>query len=390
MNVIRLLVMVLLGSFAFAGVHAADLALDDEDCASVLERWAEDPDSVPSRLVDTCKEQMAQPAAPVAAMAPAPEIIDPCADGGTGNVLCWGPWASLAPAAAAALDPMSIPEYRADCDLGSGLSSRCRGQIDGLDDRATPDGGTYPVAACEPGMPCGFATFVDGVTSTDDVENTSFRRFDMNPDGSGFVVDPGGEGEIDSVVLDDINIQPRPDGYENMRARGADGDVESRMIARVEREGEGADIELAADIWVHGNRDTRTGNSGYFAWGTATSAAGLELLNGMGISLTYTGPMSVDNATNASITVDFGSQLAWSGSWDNPAWSFDAGGTVNGVNLLSDPGSFSSNVEAGSVVQGALLGEPGTRQGLTHIIDINLTDGRHIKDVGLLRTPGID
>jgi len=386
MRFIRLTILFLLAACSL-GAQAADLALEDQDCASILERWAENPEAVPARLVDACKEQMAQPAEPVAALEPAPAMADPCADGGAGNVLCWGPWAALAPAAAAPMVALAIPPHVGDCDVGSGISDRCRVQLEQIDPGPGPEP-AYPLAPCEPGMPCGFATFVDGVTSTGDVEDTEFKRFDFAPDGTRFVVDPGGPDEIHSVAMD-TNIQPRPDGYENLRANGIEGEEQSRAIARIIREGEGADIELAADIWAHGNRGTRAGNSGYFAWGVATSASGLALLNGEGISLTFTGPMSVNNATNGSITVDFGSQPSWTGSWENPAWSFGAGGSVNGVNLLSDPSRFSSNVQAGSVVQGALLGEPGGNQGIAHIIDVHLADGGHIKDVGLLRAPVI-
>jgi len=101
--------------------------------------------------------------------------------------------------------------------------------------------------------------------------------------------------------------------------------------------------------------------------------------------VSYSGAMSVNNSTNAAMTVNFGSQPNWTGNWTNPAWSFDAGGSVTGVNLMSDPAQFTSNVQSGSFVQGALVGEPGG-QGITHIIDVRLSGGPgHIKDVGLLR-----
>ena len=45
---------------------------------------------------------------------------------------------------------------------------------------------------------------------------------------------------------------------------------------------------------------------------------------------------------------------------------------------------FARVVQAGSFVQGALLGEPG-RQGIAHIIDVTLGGQGRIKDVGLLR-----
>jgi hypothetical protein len=52
--------------------------------------------------------------------------------------------------------------------------------------------------------------------------------------------------------------------------------------------------------------------------------------------------------------------------------------------MISDAAKFTSNVQSGSFVQGALLGEPG-QMGIAHIIDVTLTDQGHIKDVGLLR-----
>ncbi|CAG0928158.1 MAG: hypothetical protein IT485_11620 [Gammaproteobacteria bacterium] len=382
MHAIRLAIIFLLASWSF-GAHAADLALQNQDCAKVLESWAENPKSVPKGLVDACKEQLAQ-AAPVAAVAaaPAPAAIDPCAQGGAaGNVLCWGPWAALAPAAAAPLASLAIPEERGDCDVGSGLAEQCRVQLAAAEPPAE-----YLVEPCTAGAPCGFATFVSGVTSTGDVEDTSFKRFDMDSDGTRFTVDPDGPDQVDSVTMG-TNVQPRPDEWSNLRSSGTAGSEQSRLVARILGDEESG-IELAADIWAHGNRETRTGHSGYFAWGTATSASGLSLLNGNGISLTFTGPMSVNNATNASVTVNFGSQANWTGTWTNPAWSFGAGGSVSGPNLLSSPAQFTSNVQSGSVVQGALLGEPGRQQGLAHIIDVRLTDGGHIKDVGLLRPTG--
>lgn len=380
MHAVRFTVIFLL-AFWSLGSQATDLALQSQDCARVLESWAENPKSVPRNLVDSCKEQMAKSAAPVAAVAaaPAPAAVDPCANGGgAGNVLCWGPWSALAPAAAAPLASLAFPEERGDCDVGSGISEQCRVQLAAAD--SPPD---YLVEPCTAGAPCGFATFVSGVTSTGDVEDTSFKRFDMDAGGTRFVVDPDGADEVNSVTMT-TNIQPRPDEWWNLRANGTTEGEQSRLVARVLGDEEGG-IELAADIWAHGNRETRTGHSGYFAWGTATSASGLSLLNGNGISLNFSGPMSVNNATNASVTVNFGSQANWTCSWNNPAWAFNAGGSVNGPNLLSNPTQFSSNVQPGSVVQGALLGEPGGQQGLAHIIDVRLADGGHIKDVGLLR-----
>jgi hypothetical protein len=376
MNAIRVALLLFLASWAYAG-HAASFDPADEDCAKILQRWAEDPSSVPQRLVDLCKEKMAAvaPAPAALAAAPAPEAADPCTGpGAAGSVLCWGPWSTLAPAAEGPVAALDFPDYVGDCEFGNELDARCVAQYE------LPD--EPPVEGCAPGTPCGFATMVDGITSHGDVEETEFYRFDLDPDGSHFTVDPGGDDEVDSVEMG-VNIQPRNDGYENMRSTGTSGDEQSRLISRIVRDDEGR-IELAADVWTHGNRQTGAARSGFFAWGTSTSQAGLDLLNGEGVSVAFAGPMSVDNATNAAITVDFGSRPAWSGTWTNPAWSFGAGGSVNGVNFLSNPGQFTGNVEAGSFVQGALLGEPG-RQGIAHIIDVRLEGQGHIKDVGLLR-----
>ena len=125
---------------------------------------------------------------------------------------------------------------------------------------------------------------------------------------------------------------------------------------------------------------------GCFAWGTATSQSGLDALNAGNITLNFAGPMSVNNATTGAMTVNFGTNPTWTGTWTNPAWSFGAGGTVTGVNLISQPGQFTSNVVgSGNFVQGALVGEQGGPRGITHIIDVTLAGQGHIKDVGLLR-----
>jgi len=377
-NAIRVAALVLLGALSW-NVQAASFDPDQSDCAQILERWAEDPSSVPQRLVDLCKEKMAAiaPAAGApAAMAAAPAAIDPCTGpNAAGSVLCWGPWSALAPAAAAPVAALEFPDEPFDCENGNELGGRCVASF-------TIPEPALPVEGCQPGTPCGFATLVSGVTSQGDVEETEFFRFDLDPDGSSFTVDPDGDSEINSVEMG-VNIQPRNDGYEKMRSTGAAGEEQSRLISRIVRDDEGP-IELAADVWGHGNRATGAANSGFFAWGTSTSQAGLNALNAGNATVRFTGPMSVNNATNAAITVDFGSQPGWAGTWTNPAWSFGAGGRVTGVNFVSDAGQFTENVQDGSFVQGALLGEPG-RQGIAHIIDVRLEDAGHIKDVGLLR-----
>ncbi len=354
--------------------HAADVPRSDEDCAKLLERWASDPKAAPKWVIDKCKEQLSR-AEPPAAAEPPPALVadtDPCSGpGAADSVLCWGPWNSLAPAAAGPdvsrqIARVDDPETRPELS-------------DAFDPVVIPE---LPLGACAPGTPCGFATIVSGVTSDGDVEDTEFGRFDLAPDGSSFGVRPQSGGEINSVPMT-TNVQPRPDGYGNLRARSGPGDVQSRLIARVVQDDDG-NVQLAADIWTHGTRENS--RSGYFAWGTATSQAGLDSLNAGNVTASFSGPMSVNNLTTANMTVNFGASPTWTGNWVNPAWSFGAGGTLTGGNLISQPGKFTENVVGtGNFVQGALVGEAGGPRGLIHVIDVTLADQGHIRDVGLAR-----
>jgi hypothetical protein len=239
--------------------------------------------------------------------------------------------------------------------------------------------------AVHQGPPCGFATVVTGISSDDDAEDTTFARFDMAADGSQFTVSPEGGSDINSVSGMGTGFSQRNDDYENMRSTGRVGDEQSRITARVVRDDEDQ-VLLAADVWSHGNRANQTSQSGYFAWGTATSQAGLDTLNAGNVSVSFSGPMSVDNHTMGSMTVDFGTNPTWTGTWTNPGYSFGAGGVVSGADMISLPGQFTENVVADqSFVQGVLLGEPGGARGIAHIIDVTLVDQDRIKDVGLLR-----
>ena len=360
--------------------HATDAprpdgARSDSDCTALLERWANDPKAAPKRVIDTCKAQLAS-AAPAAA-APVEEparlaSVDPCSGPDAANsVLCWGPWASLAPAAAGPLVTLKLPDNGIECDSGQGLSEPCVAKLE-------PD---LPLEGCTPGTPCGFATVVSGVTSTGDPVNTQFAKFNLAPDGTQFSVAPEGGDQIHSVPMTTI-VTGRDDGYGNLRARGQEGDVQSRLIARVVQNDDG-EVLLAADVWTHGTHDNA--QSGYFAWGTTTSQGSLDSLNAGNVSLNFTGPMSVNNATTGSMTVNFGSNPTWTGTWTNPSYNFGAGGVVTVANLISQPDKFSNNVVGtGNFVQGALVGEPGAR-GITHVIDVTLEGQGRIKDVGLLR-----
>ena len=378
MHALRLATIFFISFWSMTG-NTADIALEKEDCAKILERWAENPASVPKRLVDACKEQMAVAPAAVAA-APQAAPVDPCAGpDAAGSVSCWGPWATLAPAAAAPVAALEFPDFLGDCETGADISDQCVAVLVPL----SPTPPEPPLEGCAPGTPCGFATLVNGLSSNGDVESTSFEKIDLAADGTSFTIDPHGPDEIQSVAMSTFFYSQG--GVDYLSASGSGDGEESYLEARVVRAEEEGDIQLAADIWTRYSSNNSTLNkSGYFAWGIATSQSGLNLLNGNGISVSFAGPMSVNNATNAAMTVNFGSQPNWTGTWTNPAWAFGAGGSVNGANLISNPAQFTSNVQAGGLVQGALVGEPG-RQGITHLIDVTLADQGHIKDVGLLR-----
>lgn len=358
---------------------AAGAPQSDADCAALIERWATDAKAAPKQVINDCKDQLAQAAAlPVAAAPARIAAIDPCAGpGAADSVLCWGPWASVAPAAAgftADASQASVPDREI-----------CNARTDQCQPLVTESPPEPPLGSCTPGTPCGFATVVAGTSSSADSEDTTFARFDMAADGSQFTVSPESGGEINSVTGMTTSVTPRDDGYETMRANGRAGDEQSRLAARVALDDEDQ-VVLAADVWSHGNRGTGVTQSGYFAWGDATSQTGLDTLNAGNTSVNFSGPMSVDKNTVGSMTVAYGTNPTWTGTWTNPGYSFGAGGTVTGADLMSQPGQFTDNVIADqSFVQGALLGEPGGARGIAHIIDVTLTNQDRIKDVGLLR-----
>ncbi len=365
---------------------AADLALNLDDCQEILERWATDPDSVPQALVDGCQEQLAAAAAREMAPAAGPASAagtDPCVGSGAGSsVLCWGPWAGLAPAAAgnAPADPaLGVVEYDPRPELADQFAPQVNTNNGGPTDPPLP----LPVAGCQPGLPCGFATVVDGITSTAPSTDTTFAAFDLAADGSQFTVAPGAAGEIASVGGMAVTFTNRPDQFDNMRSQGVAGGQASRLVARVIRD-QGGNITRAADVWANASTTGGPANSGFFAWGNAMSQADLDQLNGAGVTrrLTYSGVMSVDNATQALVSIDFGAQPTWSGNWTNPGYAFSAGGPVQGADFVSAADQFSQNVEGG-FVQGALLGSPGS-SAIAHIVDVDLQGVGNIKDVGLL------
>ncbi len=382
---------VLLGLFLLAGQAAATgLHLSERDCADILERWGTDPASISPHLVDTCRNMMAgvAPAAGDAGTARA-AATDPCADpAAADNVNCWGSWARLAPAAGGDFVPVVVaalrPELRpenADA-LTPKLDDQGGGEELPVEPPVEPPPPELPLGACEPGTPCGFATIVAGTNGHDDADNTAIVPFDMADDGSRFTVDPDGEREV--VSTPDMEIRSLiAKGVENIQAAGMTSEQFSLLQARVFR-GDDTRIEKAADHWRNVDLVNEDAESGFFAWGKTTPQGDLDTLNngGAGKAVTFAGPMSVDNRTNATITVQFGADPSWTGNWTNPAYSFDAGGRVTGADLMSDPAQFSSNVKDG-YVQGALMG-PAGNQAIAHAVDVELDGVGRVRDVGLL------
>ncbi len=372
LTIAALLVSLLGLNAAFAG----GLTLNKHDCEDILRRWAADPTLVPQALVDACKEVLAAESV-VPNPQPAAAATDPCAaPGAADSVQCWGPWASLAPAAGPAGGPIVLADgpnnLRPDQYSGNGPGG--------------PEESPLPLASCTPGAGCGFATVAPGlVAQPADTSASQVVPYAMAADGSQFTVDPGGSGELMSVG----NMQ-RVDTPGPARYRGTAGDVESLLIVVKGGPDATGNIDQAAGLWRHGNTTNQTPdntNSGVFAWGTSSSMATLDALNAGNVSATFTGNMSGHTDTQASITVNFGSQPEWSGSWQNPAYNFDAGGVVKGVDLISTSDRFSANVQSG-YVQGALLGEAGN-QSVAHAVDVVLDNGGggtiDVKDVGLLQ-----
>ena len=158
MKTFRLLTILLFASPLVAGAAEATGAgtvQSDADCAALLERWATDPKAAPKAVINACKDQLAQAAAlPVAAPAQI-AATDPCTGpGAADSVLCWGPWASVAPAAGFRDDPAQPPiPDREICDA---RTEQCQPLL-----AANPPP-EPPLGSCAPGTPCGFATVVTG------------------------------------------------------------------------------------------------------------------------------------------------------------------------------------------------------------------------------------
>ena len=364
---------------------------DNFNCGDVLERWAVEPEAVDPDRVEYCKGVKGVAAWPVgadsdrAAATASTASADPCSGPNAGaSAHCWGPWSALAPAAAGGPGapqpvPTDLVEQRPELASNYGPNPQIPVQPP-IEPPLPPD---VPLGACGAGASCGFPTIVDGPDTKAPANDTTLGRFDVTDNG-GYVIRSEGNPDIELVTPLLTRFTPRPDDYENMEALGIDGDFRSLVLARVIRNSGGEVIE-AVDLWINSNASTGAANSGFFAWGTAMPQAGLDELNaGAGVSATFSGVMSVDGSTFSTITVDFGTQPSWVGTWANPAFSFDAGGVVVGPDLVSEAASFSDNVGADSYVRGAVLGQPNNKS-IAHVIDVDVAGVGRVRDVGLLR-----
>ncbi len=359
--------------FTASYASAASIALTKDDCMEILERYAADPESVPQHLLDACKDMLG---AIAPAAGPQKQKADPCADPATANsVQCWGPWAALAPAA----------EGFKPTDLSA---------IDALDTRPELANEfepmllltTLPLGECAAGAACGFATKGPGLEAQPiDTSNSNIVPFALAATGANFQLNADGivEGVDGLTSLD--GLQPR--GTSNSRFLADDGVTASLIVANIRNAANG-DINNASGIWRHGavndQNDSNT-SAGVFAWGIASTQETLNRLNASNVTVNFSGVMAGDTRTSATMAVNFGTQPTWSGNWENTArgFNFDANGAVQGVNLIST--GFSDNVVAqGSYVQGILQGEAGN-QSVAHAINVTLTDGGIVKDVGTVR-----
>lgn len=355
----------------FLPASAADeLILTQQDCNAILSSYAAAPKSVPAELAEACLNS--GNVAPAAGAARASSVADPCSGAGaSASVYCWGPWSVLAPASGPTGPALASSIYEEDPrpDL--------LGIIPGVEVILT-----LPLGGCEPGAACGFATVVDGTLGSADSADTSVQRFTMLDDGTSFTVAAGTAGEIQSVTGMTASYTLGPNGIEILDSRGVEPGQASLLQARVIRP-DGTTIVYSADYW--GNLDVNAfiANSGAFTWGNASTQADIDSLNntGGGISLGFSGPMSVDLATQANIVLNFGVLPTWSGDWVNPAYSFSAGGNMSGADFVSSPEQFSDNVQGG-YVQGDLLGPLGD-QAVTHVVDVSLDNIGIVRDVGL-------
>jgi hypothetical protein len=376
MKLLRQTCFLLVALFSIQVSNAANQTiplLSESDCTAILANDVGALKSVPAALVESCRN--APVLAPgAAAIASAP---DPCSGAdAASSVYCWGPWVGLAPAAGGVVDSQAILYQE---ELRPEVASV-------FDSDVEPVVPIIPLGQCIEGTACGFATVVAGAGGSGNAEDTELTTFSVTSDGSSFVVASGERNEIQSVSMA-ADLAPRGGDVYILDSVGASttssGTQVSQLQARVTST-DGVNIIDAADFWLNANvvAGAVDAQSGYFAYGTATTLADLDQLRNLNTSVNFSGSMLAADGTTASITLNYGTASTWTGNWSGN-YGFDAGGVVAGANFVSEPSQFSSNV-AGGYVQGVALGPLGD-QSAAVAIDVNLNGIGNIKDVGLLQ-----
>lgn len=378
-----------LSVFFVTPAMATGLAATKRDCAEIMEQWANNPDSVPAHLVQGCQDMLA---AAAGTPTPAP-ADDPCSDtAAASSVRCWGPWAALAPAAGVIHNPHFVDPDSYEWDQERMVLTDPMNPTSPMGPMGpmTPEGPMNPespMGNCAAGAACGFALLDPGFCS--EAEDHVIGHFELETDGSGFVFNRGEATEIASLD----NLQPSSyNGYPGFER--SDGTVESGFAGNFGYANDGS-INSASGDWGHGttgfiqlgaNHTDRPADGGFYVWGVASTQATLDSLNVSNATVNFSGTLLRNTTTQVNMTVNFGSNTNWTGSWDsiNNSEDFTAGGNVLGANLISDSSQFSANVDAGqSAIEGLLVGD-GASQSLIHAIEIVLQDGTVIKDVGQL------
>ncbi|MGI9291204.1 MAG: hypothetical protein ACR2QG_08000 [Gammaproteobacteria bacterium] len=355
--------------------------ISDQDCQSILEAYAVAPKTVAPDVVRACEEILAaNPALNATASA-----VDCTQPGSGSSVQCWGPWASLAPAAAGIVpgsDSIIEPDER---DLLDGpLLADGGGPGPGPD----PD---IPVGACAAGQAsCGYSATVAGIAPPTGATAT-IQSFDLATDGTSFTVDADGT-PINSLQLSPVYVLNPATGLYNTVANSiGPGGQFSGQAARSLCDGPCVtggpnEVLISADIWQNIDAGGNATN-GVYGWGRAISQVELDDFINNNIVLDFAGPMSLDNNINAQLSLDYGS-LTWDGSFTNTLTASDLfsinDGSISGPNFLATPDSFSAEVinPASAITQGTVVGQDPDLAALI-VVDVELQGGAY-KDVGAL------
>jgi hypothetical protein len=361
-----------------------DAQVSDTDCQSILEAAAIAPKAVAPDVVKACQEVVA--AAPVINTTAA--ASDCSAPGAANSVHCWGGWNALAPAGAGLApggDSLIEPDER---DLKPLLA---------VNDPFPP----LPIEGCEPGASCGFSITADGFDSpTTDTGRLEKFAMEWEDDPTGFTTtrftaDPGGANEVQSSLDLSPVVTPLTDSDGLLFTPGSandrpNGNAETAIFAFTNCnpcDGPGSTVYYSRNTWQNLDENGDADN-GVFGWGIATSQADMDTLNRNSATVSFSGKMSLNLDTNATITMMFGNAPIWSGAFVNNVntdHSFTAGGRVQNVNFAADPSQFSSNVvnPNDAIVQGALLGR-ATDQAVVVAYDVVLQGPGRVADAGLL------